>query len=138
MITKKRTASIEALRELSLLGQQVEEDIKSYDSQTDKWWDTLSEEQKHKAFYSVMKRVSDGETQGFSYRKILYSVFGFGKDSYSLGMSCGFFNLHQMFEPNTREVTKLKIEAAFNACGIEKDRIDWDKINRVLHWDINK
>ena len=135
MAAKKKTASKKALRELQELGVQIEEGMKSYDKEMDEWWDGLSDRAKQQAFYSVMKRVSEGEMQQFSYRKILYRVFGFDKDAYSMGMQCGFFTLHSMYEPNTRETTKRKIEAAFNACGIEKDKIDWEKINQILLWN---
>ena len=59
-----------------------------------------------KAFYSVVKRIVDGElVQKGSYRYVLYEVFGFGPESYTLGMMCGFMSLHNNIED--RDVEKF-------------------------------
>jgi len=59
------------------------------------FWHSLSEEDKLFAFYSVLKRLTDGELKNHSsYRGILYDEFGFGPESYRIGMDCGFLELH--------------------------------------------
>ena len=60
---------------------------KQYEDDTNVWWEQLSYEDKLRAFYSVVKRIYEGDLkeQG-SYRYVLYDVFGFGPDSYGIGM----------------------------------------------------
>lgn len=61
----------------------------------DEYWDSLSYEDQLKAFYSVSKRIYQGEIKDKgTYRYILYDIFGFGPDAYILGMDCGFMYLH--------------------------------------------
>lgn len=65
------------------------------DREHDEYWESLSQEEQLKAFYSVVKRIYQGEIKDKgSYRWVLYDVFGFGPEAYSLGMDCGFMYLH--------------------------------------------
>ena len=59
------------------------------------WWQSLSIEDRERAFYAVCKRLYQGEIidQG-SYRYVLYDVFGFDPGMYVDGMNCGFMNIH--------------------------------------------
>jgi hypothetical protein len=68
---------------------------KAYEAEADSFWDSLSSEDKLYAFYSVVSRIYKGEIkeQG-SYRYVLYDVFGFGPESYAIGMDCGYMYLH--------------------------------------------
>lgn len=65
------------------------------EKECDEYWNNLEYEDQLKAFYSVVKRIYQGEIkdQG-TYRYILYDVFGFGPEAYALGMDCGFMYLH--------------------------------------------
>jgi hypothetical protein len=70
-----------------------------YEVDADTWWSNLSEEDKLLAFYSVCKRIYKGEVEDRgSYRHVLYSVFGFGPEAYSIGMECGFLELHNSIQ----------------------------------------
>ena len=90
---------------LSELSEEQEEIEKQIDADMDEWWNGLSKDDQMKAFYSVMKRLVDGElTQKGSYRYVLYEVFGFGGESYMLGMMCGYMKLHNSIN---RDVEKL-------------------------------
>jgi hypothetical protein len=65
------------------------------DKVADKFWEELPYEDKLKAFYSVVKRIYQGEVEDKgSYRYILYDVFGFGPEAYAIGMDCGYMYLH--------------------------------------------
>ena len=65
------------------------------EKECDEYWDSLSYEDKQKAFYSVVKRIYRGEIEEKgTYRYILYDIFGFGPEAYILGMDCGFMYLH--------------------------------------------
>jgi hypothetical protein len=83
---------------IELLGSMSEaynESAKAYEAGADTWWDSLSYDDKLLAFYSVVKRIHDGDVkQQGSYRYVLYDVFGFGPDAYGIGMDCGYMELH--------------------------------------------
>lgn len=66
-----------------------------YSAEQDEKWNALDYDTKLSMFYSVVKRIVKGELVDHgSYRYILYDVFGFGPDAYTLGMMCGFLELH--------------------------------------------
>ena len=99
-MTKK--SLMDTLTELGELQEDIE---KETEREMDEWWNALTKDDQMKAFYSVMKRLVDGELeQKGSYRYVLYDVFGFGPESYMLGMMCGFMSLHNSIE---RDVEKL-------------------------------
>lgn len=65
------------------------------EKECDEYWDSLKYEDQLKAFYSVVKRIYQGEIkEKGTYRYILYEVFQFGPEAYELGMDCGFMYLH--------------------------------------------
>jgi hypothetical protein len=77
------------------LGDIMQETAKQYEAETDEWWKSLSMEEQERAFFSVVKRIYQGEIiDRGSYRYVLYDVFGFGPESYSIGMECGYLELH--------------------------------------------
>ena len=77
------------------LRQDMEEGAKLYEPQCDTYWDSLNTDDKLMAFYSVVKRIHKGEMiDKGTYRWVLYDVFGFGFESYAIGMECGFMDLH--------------------------------------------
>lgn len=87
-----------------------------YKMECDDFWNFLSEEDKLKAFYSVISRVVQGELKNKgSYRHVLYDVFGFGSESYGIGMQCGFLALHNHI-CTSEELTKLR-EMRYNEAG---------------------
>lgn len=80
---------------LASIGESYEASAKSYEQETDAWWDALPYDDKLRAFYSVVKRIYEGDVkQQGSYRYVLYDVFGFDADAYGLGMECGYMSLH--------------------------------------------
>ena len=109
-----------ALEELSRLGEELEESMVKYEKENDKWWEGLTQKEREDAFFAVMKRLVQGELrdQG-TYRYVLYDVFGFGPGYYSMGMQCGFMELHnsiytqqEMRELRDRELASkgIKVE----------------------------
>ena len=100
-MTKK--SLMDTLAELSELQKDIE---KETEREMDEWWNALTKDDQMKAFYSVMKRLVDGELeQKGSYRYVLYDVFGFGPESYMLGMMCGFMSLHNSIERDVEKFT---------------------------------
>ena len=100
-MTKK--SLMDTLTELGELQEDIE---KETEREMDEWWNAMSKEDQMKAFYSVVKRLVDGELeQKGSYRYVLYDVFGFGPESYMLGMMCGFMSLHNSIEKDVEKFT---------------------------------
>ena len=93
----------DTLAELSELQEDIE---KETEREMDEWWNAMSKDDQMKAFYSVMKRLVDGELeQKGSYRYVLYDVFGFGPESYMLGMMCGYMALHNSINRDVEKFT---------------------------------
>jgi hypothetical protein len=91
---------------LTELGELQEDLEKQTEREMNEWWNSMSKDDQMKAFYSVVKRLVDGELeQKGSYRYVLYDVFGFGPESYMLGMMCGFMSLHNSIERDVEKFT---------------------------------
>lgn len=87
------------------------ESTKLYEKECDEYWNDLEYEDQLKAFYSVVKRIYQGEIKDKgSYRWVLYDVFGFGPEAYSIGMDCGYMYLHNAIfqgeEANNKPATE--------------------------------
>ena len=96
---KGMAAFIEALHKKDKNGKSLsdymEESAKKYSEDADVFWDGLSEEDRLKAFYSVCKRIHKGDViDRGSYRYVLYDIFGFNFDAYTIGMNCGYLDIH--------------------------------------------
>ena len=77
------------------LNRLQEEARVAREKENDDYWNNLSYEDQLKSFYSVVKRIYQGEIKDKgSYRWVLYDVFGFGPEAYVLGMDCGYMYLH--------------------------------------------
>lgn len=82
-------------KDLYSLGEIQEKLAKEYEEECENYWSSLSEEDRLRSFYSVCKRIHNGEIENKgSYRYVLYTVFGFGPEAYSIGMECGFLDIH--------------------------------------------
>ena len=94
------------LRIFSEIAEEQEKADKQFDADMDEWWNAMSKEDQMKAFYSVVKRVVDGElVQKGSYRYILCEVFGFGPESYMISYNAGFMALHNSIERDVEKFT---------------------------------
>jgi hypothetical protein len=96
------------MQALADASQAYEKAAKQYEDETNAWWETLSYDDKLRAFYSVVKRIHEGDViQQGSYRYVLYEVFGFEADSYGIGMECGYMSLHNSIKtPEEEEVLR--------------------------------
>ena len=89
---RKRNEALDGLAELS---QEMEKHRKQHEVEMDDWWNQLTPEEREAAFYSVCKRLHQGELkERGSYRYVLYNVFGFDPGMYMRGMDCGYMALH--------------------------------------------
>ena len=102
-----------ALQELSDIGQEMEKHRKQHDVEMDDWWNQLTPEEREAAFYSVCKRLHQGELkERGSYRHVLYNVFGFDPGMYVNGMDCGYMALHNAIFDG-EEFEKMKAVTRF-------------------------
>lgn len=91
---------------ITALSEEQEDIEKRIEADMDEWWNSLSKDDQMKAFYSVVKRLVDGElVQKGSYRYVLYQVFGFDAEAYGLGMMCGYMELHNSIERDVEKFT---------------------------------
>lgn len=121
---KNRWLEYLASKEYQDLIKKFEESTKLYEDECDTWWEDLPYDEKLKAFYSVVKRIVQAELkdQG-TYRWALYDVFRFGPESYSIGMDCGFMDLHNSIY--TQEEARAMRDKAYQEAGyvkVEKDK----------------
>ena len=95
MNDKSQADREKALEKLSELSQVMEDQKLRFESKLDDWWNSLPEHEREWAFYSVVKRIYQGEiVDKGTYRYVLYDIFGFDGGMYARGMDCGFMALH--------------------------------------------
>lgn len=96
------------MQELSAIGQEADKIRVHNEERVDAWWDSLSQEEREDAFYSVVKRIYQGEViERGTYRYVLYDVFGFDGGMYVPGMNCGFMHIHNCIFDAT-ELSRMK------------------------------
>lgn len=70
--------------------------INDYDEAAE-WWDSLSQEDREKAFHAVISKMYKAEVlDRGTYRYALYDVFGLDSSMYRKGMYSGYFTLHNL------------------------------------------
>jgi len=95
---------VEQPEEKSLI-EIFEEAEKQYGEDCDQFWKNLSEEDRLKAFFSVCKRINQGDiVDERSYRGVLYNAFGFGPEAYSIGMWCGYDDIHRTIQEGLSKI----------------------------------
>ena len=94
-VEKKSFEEILDSPEMELLRQEIQESEEQYKKEVESFWDNLSYEDKLKAFSYVCSKIHKGDVEERgSYRYNLYQIFNFDMDSYTIGMNCGYMNLH--------------------------------------------
>jgi len=89
LLDEKLEKTLDEMREI------LEQAATAYDGEADGLWNSLSKDDQLKCFYSVCKRIHEGDiVNRGSYRYVLYDVFGFGLEAYSVGMKCGYMEIH--------------------------------------------
>ncbi len=78
-------------------------------SEQEAYWNSLSKDDQLKAFCAVSRRIHQAELiDKGSYRWALYDVFGFGPESYTQGMDCGYMAIHNAIVDENYDVRLLK------------------------------
>jgi hypothetical protein len=104
---------VDLIEQLSAMSKTFEEERAEYESAANIWWNSLSQEDRERAFYIVVAKIVDAELrQKGSYRYVLYDVFGFDPSMYAKGMDCGFMALHNaLVEAEDLAKAEKKIKA---------------------------
>lgn len=101
----------EFIKAMEELGDIIDEDLKEFDNETNAWWNSLSYEDRLRAFYVVTKKIHEGDLKiRGSYRKVLYEIFDFKPDAYMIGMASGYMDIHNSIIPPD-ELKSIKEEA---------------------------
>lgn len=73
------------------------EQQEQYKLEATELWNTLSYDDSLKLFYYVVSKIYQGDVlERGSYRYVLYDVFGFDMDSYTIGMDAKYLELHNI------------------------------------------
>lgn len=100
-MSEKTTKLSEALVNISQLLQEASE---TYRKDAQAFWDSLSHDDRLKAFYVVTSKIYEGDvTLRRSYRGVLYEVFGFDYSAYSVGMDSNYMELHNLIQETLDE-----------------------------------
>jgi len=91
-MTDKQNKVLDALSDMS---DMFDDMFSEYHVEAEKFWNSLTEDQKLQAFYWVTSRINKAEIQNnSSYRTVLYEHFGFDPSSYMIGMESGYMAIH--------------------------------------------
>lgn len=111
----KRLDLAEKIKELSV---DFNATMKEVENEEETYWNSLTKEQQLCAFNSVCRRIVKGELEDKgTYRYVLYSVFGFGPESYARAQMAGYLEIHNSIFTSENEE---KLLAAFaKSLGVE-------------------
>jgi hypothetical protein len=94
-LKKKRLMDLIESPEMLAAQKAYKEATEQYEKDNEEWWDSLSEEDREKAFYAVCKRIHKADiVKAGSYRYALYQIFGFDMSMYGVGMDAGYMDIH--------------------------------------------
>ena len=110
-------------QELSKAMQEAQE---MYEEEAQQFWDSLSYEDKLRAFYAVSKRIHKGDVEDKgSYRYVLYEIFGFEMESYGIGMDCGYMDIHNSIR--TPDEIESIVRKILSESQLDCSSVDWEK-----------
>ena len=71
--------------------------LKEIENEQEEYWNGLTEEQRLMTFCAVVRRIHKAKFDEMtSYRGTLYSVFGFGMESYVQAQDAGYLDIHNI------------------------------------------
>ena len=112
---------VKALSEKGKDGKSIDdylqEEKENFKQSAEDFWNSLSNDDRLKAFYEVCKRIHEGDlVRRGSYRYVLYQIFGFGPDAYFAGLECGYIDIHNsIIPPEDMKKTESIISAMMEA-----------------------
>ena len=110
-------------KEFSKAMQEAQE---MYEEEAQQFWDSLSYQDKLRAFYAVSKRIHKGDVEDKgSYRYVLYEIFGFEMESYGIGMDCGYMDIHNSIR--TSDEIESIVRRILSESQLDCSSVDWEK-----------
>ena len=105
-------ANEEFFKLISEMATHQQKAASQYENDCNSYWNSLSKDDQMMAFYSVCSRIHQGDiVEKGSYRHVLYNTFGFGFDSYLIGMECGYMDIHnEIFKSSNNPLDKNEIK----------------------------
>lgn len=83
--------------------------MENEEQEQEKFWNSLSDEDRLKAFCSVVRRLHQAELiENQSYRGTLYDTFEFGLEAYASAQCAGFLELHNAIYDKTAIIELLR------------------------------
>lgn len=84
--------------------------MKELEDKQETYWNSLTKDQQLDVFCAIARRIYQAEIvdQG-TYRHALYSVFGFGPESYAPAQCAGYLSIHNSIYPDDHD-KKLLLE----------------------------
>lgn len=114
---------------------EIIEAKKEYEKLAKEFFENLNYEDQLKVFYHVVKNIYDAElTENLTYRGILYDKFKFETDSYSVGMDCGFLDLHNSIY--TKNDLEENLQSVLNQLKINVDQAQFNQLLYILLYGI--
>lgn len=91
------------------LSKQFNDVMNEIEKNSEEYWNSLSKEHQLAAFCAVSRRIYQAEIvdQG-TYRHALYSVFGFGPESYAPAQLAGYLAIHNSIMASDHDERLLK------------------------------
>lgn len=93
----------------------MRESMDAFAKEADSFWNSLSYDDRLKTFFAVVSRITEGEIKRRgSYRFVLYDIFKFSPDAYTIGMECGYMDIHNLIfagleaKAKDKEIDRLK------------------------------
>lgn len=106
--------ALDDFQELSVTFNKIMDEIRD---DREQYWNSLSKDDQLKCFCAVVERIVQSESDGRSYRGILYDVFGFGHEAYARAQLSGFLELHNSIYDKDQEQKLLETFAFY--CGVK-------------------
>ena len=105
-MNEKQKNALDNLEEISKTFLEVFDEI---EDEQEEYWNSLTEEERLKAFCAVSRRIFKGEIEEKgSYRYVLYDVFGFGPEAYAQAQMAGYLSIHNAIVDGSYDSSLLK------------------------------
>lgn len=135
-MTPEQEKAMEKLNEISEIYTAVMEDE---EKRQEEYWNSLTKDQQLDVFCCVSRRILKGEIEDCgSYRYVLYDVFGFGMESYTLALDAGYMTIHNAIYDSQRldeHCANSEIDTLIDFC--KKNNIENGE-EKVLEYTKNK
>lgn len=87
---------------------QENTDRKFHEDDLEDYWNDLSEREREKAFYCVVRMLNESREDGLAMRETLYDTFGFKPSMYNIAVDAGFEDLYESYKGNEDDMQYVK------------------------------